>query len=155
MAAKSAARTTGANEWLDTFVPYQIYRVSTLMNMRLQGRLKAVGINLSQWRVLSVLRSHGRLSLTQIVERTVMEQPTISRVIGQLEDEAFVERVSSPDDSRISLVSLSPKGEAMFDAISPDAVRHQRTALEGLTPEDLSCLRRILDHIENNVSRDR
>lgn len=146
---------TGGNDWLDAFVPYQIYRVSTLMNMRLQGRLKAVGINLSQWRVLSVLRSQGRLSLTEIVERTVMEQPTISRVISQLEDEGLIERASSPDDSRISLVSLSPRGEAMFDEISPDAVRHQRTALEGLSPDDLGALRRILAHIENNVARDR
>lgn len=143
------------NDWLDEFVPYQLYRVSALMNMRLQGRLKANGINLSQWRVLSVLRSAGRLSLTQIVERTVMEQPTISRVIGQLQEEGLIQRASAPGDSRISLVSLSVHGEAVFDEISPDAVRHQRTALEGLAAEDLDGLRRILEHIEQNVSRDR
>lgn len=154
-AASPGEAQSAGNDWLDAFVPYQIYRVSTLMNMRLQGRLKANGINLSQWRVLSVLRSEGRLSLTQIVERTVMEQPTISRVIGQLQDEGLIERASSPDDSRISLISLSVQGEAMFDDISPDAVRHQRTALEGLGTDDLGALRRILAHIEQNVSRDR
>lgn len=154
-AADMTAPEAGGNDWLNAFVPYQIYRVSTLMNMRLQGRLKAVGINLSQWRVLSVLRSHGQLSLTQIVERTVMEQPTISRVIGQLEAEGLIERNSSPEDSRISLISLTTGGEAMFDEISPDAVRHQRTALEGLSTDDLGALRRILTHIEHNVARDR
>ena len=41
--------------WMDDYLPYQLYRVTNRLNVRLQGRLKAIGINLSQWRVLSVL----------------------------------------------------------------------------------------------------
>jgi DNA-binding MarR family transcriptional regulator len=143
------------NEWLEKFLPYQIYRVSSLMNIRLQGRLRASGINLSQWRVLSVLRSFGCLSLTQIVEHTLMEQPTVSRVVAQLEQDGVVERRISREDSRVAEVMLTSKGTALFDEISPSAVRHQRTALEGLPEEDLRQLRTLLLRIEQNIRRDR
>lgn len=144
-----------ANGWLPEFLPYQIYRVSTLMNLRLQGRLRANGLNLSQWRVLSVLKSFGRLSVKQIVERTLMEQPTISRVISQLEEENLVVRTLSNEDSRLSLISLSAQGDLQFEDIAPVAIKHQRTALEGLSESDLDLMRRMLAQIELNITQDR
>ena len=140
------------NQWLGSYLPYQIYRVSSLMNMRLQGRLRASGINLSQWRVLSVLRSMGRLNMTQIVDQTLMEQPTVSRVVAQLEQEKFVERRTSLEDSRVAEIGLTAKGVEMFDDIAPSAVRHQRTAMEGLANEDLQIMRSLLEQIEK-ISR--
>lgn len=140
------------NGWLGDFLPYQIYRVSSLMNIRLSGRLKASGINLSQWRVLSVLRSQGQMSMSQIVDRTLMEQPTISRVISQLHNDGMVEREISPEDSRVALVSLSERGRALFDEIAVSAVRHQKIALDGVSKADIAALRRALSQIEANIS---
>ncbi|NOW47372.1 DNA-binding MarR family transcriptional regulator [Novosphingobium sp. SG751A] len=140
------------NGWLGDFLPYQIYRVSSLMNIRLSGRLKASGINLSQWRVLSVLRSQGQMSMSQIVDRTLMEQPTISRVISQLHSDGMVEREISPEDSRVALVSLSERGRELFDEIAVSAVRHQKIALDGVSKADIAALRRALSQIEANIS---
>ncbi|MBB3953838.1 MarR family winged helix-turn-helix transcriptional regulator [Novosphingobium sediminicola] len=140
------------NGWLGDFLPYQIYRVSSLMNIRLSGRLKASGINLSQWRVLSVLRSQGQMSMSQIVDRTLMEQPTISRVISQLHNDGMVEREISPEDSRVALVSLSERGRELFDEIAVSAVRHQKIALDGVSKADIAALRRALSQIEANIS---
>jgi DNA-binding MarR family transcriptional regulator len=140
------------NGWLGDFLPYQIYRVSSLMNIRLSGRLKASGINLSQWRVLSVLRSQGQMSMSQIVDATLMEQPTISRVISQLHAEDMVAREISPEDSRVALVSLSERGRVLFDEIAVSAVRHQKIALDGVSKADIAVLRRALNQIEANIS---
>jgi len=140
------------NGWLGDFLPYQIYRVSSLMNIRLSGRLKASGINLSQWRVLSVLRSQGQMSMSQIVDATLMEQPTISRVISQLHGDGMVEREISPEDSRVALVSLSERGRVLFDEIAVSAVRHQKIALDGVSKADIAVLRRALNQIEANIS---
>lgn len=155
MTADEALAPVSGNGWLKDFVPYQIYRVSSLMNMRMQGRLRANGINLSQWRVLSVLRSAGCLSMTQIVEHSVMEQPTVSRVIAQFVDQGLVIRAVSAEDSRLSLVSLSSQGQALFDEIAPGAVRNQSAALEGLSVQELNVLRGALAKIEANISLDR
>ena len=148
---QSSSLEAGDN-WLETYLPYQLYRVSCLMNARLQGKLRKSGVNLSQWRVLSVLRSHGRLSLTRIVEHTLMEQPTVSRVVSQLELDGMTDRRISSEDSRIFEVGLTPKGAATFNAIVPAAFRHERTALEGLGEDRLAALRLMLQHIEQNIA---
>ena len=88
---KRAEPAIQGNGWLDDFVPYQLYRVTNKLNARLLKRLKTMRINSSQWRVLSVLRAYGPLSIGRIVETTLMEQPTTSRVVAQLERVGHVE----------------------------------------------------------------
>ena len=61
----------------------------------------------------------------EIAAATVTEQPTLSRVVDQLESEGLVERRTSKEDSRFVYVDLTGKGEAAFAAIAPLAQRHQ------------------------------
>jgi DNA-binding MarR family transcriptional regulator len=140
--------------WLDSYLPYQIYRVSSLMNGRLQGQLRAVGVNLSKWRVLSVLQAHGRCNLSRIVDLTLMEQPTVSRVVANLEEEGMIDRRISAGDTRVTEVTLTAKGAAVFGEIRPIAVRRQRAALEGLSKAELASMRSMLERIEANIARD-
>src|SRR6266404_6276315 len=71
--------------WLDSFFPYRLYRASKKLQLRLQTRLRAMRMSSSQWRVISVLKAYGALSIGEIVDATLMEQPTISRVVARLE----------------------------------------------------------------------
>lgn len=136
---------------MDSYLPYQLYRVTNRLNVRLQGRLKAIGINLSQWRVLSVLRSYGTLSISRIVDYTLMEQPTVSRVVVQLEHDDMVSRRASTEDSRMTDVTLTAKGAEAFDSIRESAYRHEKMALEGLDESALKALRETLQNIERNI----
>jgi len=138
--------------WLEDFMPYQLYRATNRLNMRLLSRLRAIGISASQWRVLSVLRSYGTLTISRIVEHTLMEQPTVSRVIDQLEQEKLASRRTSTEDSRMIEVVLTPKGVEAFEAILPAAQRHQKVAMEGLTVKEIDMLRDLLRRIEHNIS---
>lgn len=158
MAASTKAKSAAAKDdfdkgdrWMDGYLPYQLYRVTNRLNVRLQGRLKAIGINLSQWRVLSVLRSYGTLSISRIVEYTLMEQPTVSRVVVQLEQDDMVTRRVSAEDSRMSDITLTAKGAEAFDAIRESAYRHEKLALEGLDEALLLSLRETLQRIERNI----
>jgi len=139
------------NSWLEDFLPYHLYRVTNLLNDRLQGQLRRAGINPSQWRVLSVLRSGGRMSLSRVVDLTLMEQPTVSKVVAQMEQVGLVTRRVSPGDSRFVEVALTGKGLATFEEIVPFAFRHQKTAMDGLSDQDKAALRSLLDHIARNI----
>lgn len=139
------------DQWLQGFIPYLLYRVTNRLNALLLGRLRALKVNPSRWRVLSVLKAHGRLSISEIVEQTLMEQPTVSRVISQLEREGRVERHPSKEDSRVTHVVLTDQGIEAFDAIAPTATRHQEIALHGLTKKELDSLVKILKKIDRNI----
>ncbi|XHS01150.1 hypothetical protein ACFB49_27520 [Sphingomonas sp. DBB INV C78] len=153
--AENAAGTPESYEkgdgWLDDYLPYQLYRATNRLNVRLQGRLRTIGINLSQWRVLSVLRSYGTLTIGRIVEATLMEQPTVSRVVVQLEQEGMVSRRVSEEDSRMVDITITAKGAEAFDSIRSSAYRHEKLALEGLDQKQLDALRETLLHIERNI----
>jgi len=142
------------DDWLDGFIPYQLYRVSNRLNARLLGRLRAIGINASQWRVLSVLRSCGTLSVSRITDRTLMEQPTVSRVVNQLEQDGLVSRRPSKEDTRITDVTLTTKGNEAFQSIFPAARRHEESAMDGFSRAEIATLKSLLARIEANIDLD-
>src|SRR4029077_12233530 len=98
--ASSDRRARTGDQWLDSFFPYRLYRASKKLQLRLQTRLRAMRMSSSQWRVISVLKAYGALSIGEIVEATLMEQPTISRVVARLEKNGLVTRRPSTRDSR-------------------------------------------------------
>jgi DNA-binding MarR family transcriptional regulator len=148
---RSERRARTGDYWLDTFFPYRLYRASEKLQLRLQTRLRDMRMSPSQWRVLSVLKSYGSLSIGEIVEATLMEQPTISRVVSRLEKNGLVARRPSARDSRMTLISLTPAGSEVFKQIVPAALRHQEQALSGLGRKEIARLVATLEIIERNV----
>lgn len=137
--------------WLDTFLPYLLYRVTMKSNARMLATVRRQRINPSQWRVLAVLKSYGTLSMSAIGDLTCMEQPTVSRIIGQLEETDHVARRPSASDARVAEIRLTAKGEETFKKIVPAARRHQQTAVEGLSRKELADLIKLLSKIEHNI----
>lgn len=139
------------DKWLQSFVPYLLYRITSQLNQRLRSRLRKEGINISRWRVLAVLRAYGNLTLGRIVDLTAMEQPSVSRIVAQLEQEGLVRRKVSRRDSRFVNVSLTPSGEKAFQSIYPTADRHQEQALRGFSSKEIATLKEYLQRIQANV----
>ena len=151
---KRAASVIQGNGWLDDFVPYQLYRVTNKLNARLLKRLKSMRINSSQWRVLSVLRAYGPMSIGGIVETTLMEQPTTSRVVAQLEREGHVGRRLSDHDSRVAEIWITAAGLQAFEHIVPAALKHQSLAFQNVSAKETAQLVATLRKIEKNIAPD-
>jgi len=150
---KSPSRSAGptGDDWLLNFIPYRLNRVAHKLNTRLMSRLRARRINPSKWRVLSVVKAHGHLSINGIVDAALMEQPTASRVVAKLEREGRVTRRSAERDSRVMEISLTPKGFEAFNEIVPAALSHQQIALRNVSAKEIRALVSILEKIESNI----
>jgi DNA-binding MarR family transcriptional regulator len=148
--AADAASEMG-DQWLDSFIPYRLYRTTARLNAKLLSKLRVLRINPARWRVLSVLKAYGPLSIGEIAEATLTEQPTVSRVVAQLEKEGRVVRRLSAEDSRVAEISLTKQGVDTFNQIVPAALQHQELALRGISQKDLAALVAILSKIENNI----
>jgi DNA-binding MarR family transcriptional regulator len=138
------------DHWLGQFVPYLLYRITSQLNRALRKRLKRSGINIARWRVLAVLKDNGRMNIGQIVERTIIEQPTVSRIVDQLEREGLASREISGVDSRFVQVVLTKAGEKAFSEIYPTATEHQKQALKGFTGKEIKTLITFLERIQKN-----
>ncbi len=147
--AKSNAEA--GDGWLDDYLPYQLYSLAGRLNRRLQNRLRSQDIKVSHWRVLSVLRSAGSLTVGKIAELALMEQPTVSRVIMQLEVDGLATRAAAPQDSRATVVTLTASGIEKLGTIIPTAHRHQQEALSGFSENELKLLGTMLQRIDDNI----
>lgn len=150
----TSRRDGRGDNWLDGFVPYQIYRITNSLNQRLRKRLRREPISVSRWRVLSVLRAHGTLTINAIAELAAMEQPTVSRTVTQLVRDGLVSRRTAKTDSRYTEVSLTRAGQRAFEAVYPIAVEHQTTALKGFSDKEIRHLSELLQRIQNNILAD-
>jgi DNA-binding MarR family transcriptional regulator len=117
----------------------------------LRKRLRRSGINIARWRVLAVLRDNGRMNISQIVERTIIEQPTVSRIVNQLEREGLAFRESCDQDSRFVQVMLTEAGEKAFREIYPVATRHQEQGLKDFSQQEIETLIGFLERIQENI----
>ena len=142
------------DRWLGKFVPYLIYRITGQLNRNLRRRLRRSGINIARWRVLAVLKDNGRMNMGQIADRTIIEQPTVSRIVDQLEREGLAFREICDEDSRFVQVMLTQAGEEAFREIYPTASRNQEQALQGFTQQEIKTLISFLERIQNNIEPD-
>lgn len=78
-----------------------------------------LGLAPKQLGLLWRLAPGATLSMREIGERLFCDASYVTDLVDRLEDRALIERRPSPDDRRVTLIALTPKGE-----------RHRKRALE-------------------------
>jgi DNA-binding MarR family transcriptional regulator len=140
---------------LDGFVPFLLNQVTSLFNDRLKAALRSHNVSVPQWRILSLLKIDGPQNINGISEKAVISQPTVSKVIDQLEQAMLVVRRPLAENRRVVQVMLSPQGDAMIDAIFPLAIDARDRALRGVAGTDRDELVRILQTVFTNLRMQR
>lgn len=63
--------------------------------------------------------SDRQLRMQDLAARAVLSRTRVSRIVGELEDEGFVERVPDPDDGRATLARITAAGRAALKRAAP------------------------------------
>lgn len=87
--------------------------------VRLSRRLRqedvvATGITMSQLSALAVIGHNGEMTLGEVAEAERVQPPTMTRIVGRLEELGLLERRESPGDRRVSLVRATEKGHVLL-----------------------------------------
>lgn len=99
-------------------------------------------------RLLNVLDGEVPLSVNEISRRALVDQAWVSRSLRALEASKLVERRSDPNDSRLTLVSVTKRAQKMLDEFRPWAAWSEQLLLEGV---DETKLKALLDQVEANT----
>lgn len=70
----------------------------------------------AQWRALSILQKEGPQRVGDLARLSRTTQPGMTRLVGQLADLHLVERERDAEDSRATIVSITPAGSEAMDA---------------------------------------
>ena len=83
----------------------------------LYAGLAETGIDDTDFRILEALLNKGPLPVNTIGPKVYLTPGSISVAIDRLLDRGLVSRVESPEDRRVRIVSLTPKGKELIAPI--------------------------------------
>jgi DNA-binding MarR family transcriptional regulator len=136
----------------ENFLPYLIARLAYLLNVDLIEKLRSEGINLARWRILAVLAMGDGITISEIIERAMMEQSALSRVLMTMEEEQYVRRVPRRDDARYVEVFLTERGRALFNVLDPIVRRRQTRLLKDFTPQEIDAAFTLMQRLIHNLA---
>jgi MarR family transcriptional regulator for hemolysin len=122
--------------------------------------LYAVGQSHVRWGTLYWISMFGdRVNQTQLAQRMGIEQPTLGRVLRELEAEGLIARRAPSGDRRARVITLTAASKPLMRKINRIQDRVRASLLEGIEGADLAaCLAvfaKILDNADQHSARRR
>jgi len=138
---------------LDHFLPYRLSvlsnRVSSAIARHYSDRF---GLSIPEWRVMAELGQTPGLSASAVGARTAMDKVQVSRAVANLVKSRRVQRDGDDDDGRVTRLSLTTRGRAIYDEIVPLALHLESVLLAALTPSERENLARLMDKLSSRIS---
>ena len=97
---------------------------------------------------------HGPLTLGTLAELEGVAPPTVTKIVGRLEQDELVERIADPDDGRVCRVVTSAAGEELLARSRQRKNAWLAGRLGGLDHEDLLVLQRAGEIIDELLTVD-
>lgn len=111
------------------------------------------GVSKPVYRVMTVLRERQPASIGTIAEVALTKRSTISRIIDRMIEQGLASAQASPDDNRVTEVTLTATGQQTLRKLTPIVGRQFDRAMDGVTNRDIAHLLRTLKKIGANLSK--
>lgn len=141
----------GAGFDIQSYVPFLLNQSQIAILPRFTSALGPHDLSLAGWRILAVLHKHHALRVRELLSRTAVEPPTLSRNLAILQKRRLIVRSQSEDDARGILVKPTPAGLAIAEALIPHAITVENSALKDFTADEKIFLINLLKRIQANI----
>ena len=102
------------------------------------------GLNLAEYRILSVLGDRKSPSIKDIAAHTQLDKAHVTRALADLIKRGLVTQIVDKQDRRLRVVKLTRAGQAMITATLPIAIARQERLERRLTASELRVLWKAL-----------
>lgn len=139
---------------LDNFWPYRLSVISNRISDAIARQYSdRFGLSVPEWRVMAVLGGMPGLSAREVAQRTAMDKVRVSRAVANLVVEGRVLRRTDAQDGRITRLSLTPRGQDIYDQIVPMALKLEEEFFSALSAEDRDLLDRVMAKLAHQADR--
>ncbi len=140
---------TAENIPLQQMVMFRLARLHAKVNAQSTKILnKSAGLSLSQWRIMVLIETHGKITPTKFVRLTKFDKGLVSRTIKGMIKSGLLHSESSKSDQRSHLVDMTEKGRALFEKARPHMRQRQSRLLECMTLAERQALFQSFDKLE-------
>ena len=100
---------------LEHFLPYLLNQAAEATSRSFQASYKAAyGMTRTQWRVLANLGKFGSMTARDICAISHTEKTKVSRAVAALEADGLLARMTSAQDRRAEILTLTARGREVF-----------------------------------------
>lgn len=131
---------------------YWLARVQGVYQQQMERALKKVGTDIPTWRVLFILKVHGKSSMSEISTHAIIKLPTLTRIMARMKAERLVETSPHAEDGRVTEVELTPEGVALIERIQAVTARLFAESYRNLSDSQITRLNATLAQIFDNLS---
>src|ERR1700761_3241874 len=122
---------------LDRFVPYRLSVLSNRVSSAIAREYsERFGLSVPEWRIMAVLGQTPGLSARDVALRTAMDKVQVSRAVASLVDGRRVKGEGDEAEGRVTRLSLTSKGQSIYDEVAPLALHLEEVFLAALTPDE-------------------
>src|SRR5271167_2820065 len=123
----SVPRSHRSQERLALLTYVKLMRAANSARSFAARSLSDTGLTLTQFAVLEALYHLGPMSLSDIAQKVLTTGGNLTMVADNLEKRGLARRQQSPEDKRVQIVALTPKGKSLIRQIFP---RHAAAIVE-------------------------
>jgi homoprotocatechuate degradation regulator HpaR len=100
-------------------LPMSLLRAREAVMRQFRPSLRNHGLTEQQWRILRALTAVDTIEVTELARVAFLLGPSLSRILRDLEARDLIERRTAEADLRRGVVSISPKGLKLIEAVAP------------------------------------
>jgi MarR family transcriptional regulator, organic hydroperoxide resistance regulator len=143
MRTRAARLDVPARDFRDT-LPFAVHRLAARAVAIATDDFAALGLTVSEARVVLVTLQHGPLRVSLIAEYTALELSTLSHMLGRLEKARILTRKRIANDARSVEVTLTARGRRLAQRAEKQMMIHQEQMLDGFTAAEIATFRRLI-----------
>ena len=130
---------------LITFIANKLSRSATVLYQ------KRFGVNVTEWRILSLLAIEPEISAARICHVIGFDKGPVSRTLAAMEERGLVAIKADRQDGRTYSISLTSKGFATHDHVIVVALERERRLLSCLSKPERETLIELLRRVHGNL----
>ncbi|EOQ97639.1 winged helix DNA-binding domain protein [Leptospira wolbachii serovar Codice str. CDC] len=121
---------------LDDQIGFNLNRVALLFRRELIRCLREFQLTPEQWQVMAMLWHKGELTQKQIIELTLQDAPSASKMISRMETSGLIQVTVSKLDKRSTIISLSPEGKSLEKILPKRILGHFEPILNSMSEKN-------------------
>jgi len=125
-------------------ISYLVKWIERGLRAQLDAALTAVGVSTQEYTAISVLSRRDGLSSAQLARRTLVSAQAMNQIVIGLEQRGLIVRKADADHNKIQRASLTPSGRRLLAACDRATAPIEERLLSGLSPSQVTQLRRAL-----------
>jgi len=135
----------------DKAIGFWMHRAALAFKQQVEIRTIRHGLPAAQAFVMTTIAHAGPCNIAELVQRIGHSHTAILRQVDALESAGYIERTSHPNDRRVKVLELTPKGLETVDILVQIFLEVRDIALAGFSKSEIQALFSLLSRIVENL----